>query len=95
MDTTDDLDRLYGLLVALREDRSHPADPDLMDAFSLLADHHQPEQLVVPEGLDFDQMLQLTLHLLLRLADTATGLRDVLVMYDAAELVKSVIRNRS
>ncbi|SFC97207.1 hypothetical protein SAMN04487968_11733 [Nocardioides terrae] len=94
MNRTDELDRLYGLLVALGENHAAAPEPDLMDAFAIVADRHQPTTLMLPQEQDNDTLMSLAARLLLHLAETATVLGEALDMYDAWTLVTSVIENR-
>ena len=94
MDRTAQLDHAYGLLVALDEDRGQPVAPDLMDAFNLLAERHQPQMLVLPAEQDYDRRLGRAHQVLLELAESAENIREALDLYASADLIGSLIRGR-
>lgn len=94
MNRTEELDRLYGLLVALGESRHEAPEPDLMDAFNVVSERHQPSAFPHLADQDYDAQLAAAHTLLLHLAETAHVLGEALDMYDAAELVRSVIDGR-
>lgn len=73
---TEAYDALYGLLVALCDHEALAPPPNLMAAFTLLAEIHQPDQFWIPGGLDYDVLLDRAVLLAQVLFDRSVDLGE-------------------
>jgi len=76
VDTTEAYDALYGLLVALCDHETVAPPPNLMAAFTLVAEVHEPSELWVPVGLHFDVLLDEAVLLVRMLFDRSINLGE-------------------
>ena len=94
MNSQDELDRAYALLVQLCEQLDTMTDTAplcIMDAFNILADLHVPDSLPTTEKLSQTQALVELQRRLTGLAEGADNLRDALALARARDLVSAAL----
>lgn len=84
MNRRDEYDQLYCLLASLSETT---LDPNLLEAFNLLAVQHRPTRWVPTEQLDHEGRHAAAAALLTVLRASPTGLRETLDLDTLADLI--------